>query len=120
MTTRVPESTSRTTALNSTSPTASQAHRPHEVGRIGGGERLVDEPGRLPVGLQGDLHLFEHSAFTHQSAAHHYPFFSRVVNCGGGADFPRLAADREEDVPDGLTGSHPDGNPILPPMITCY
>ena len=28
------------------------AHRPREVGRIGGGERLVEEPGRLPVGFQ--------------------------------------------------------------------
>ena len=38
----------------------------------------------------------------------------------GGADFPRLETSREEGVPDGLAGSHPDGNPIPPPTITCY
>ena len=65
---RVPGSISRATALNHPSPTAS--HRPHEVGRIGGGERLVDEPGRLPVGLQRDPHGIAWHALPHQVAPH--------------------------------------------------
>ena len=35
------------------------AHRPQEGGRIGRGERVLDEPGGLPVGLKRDLRFFE-------------------------------------------------------------
>ena len=41
------------------------AHRPQEIGCIGRGERIFDEPGSLPVGLQGDLRLFERDAPAH-------------------------------------------------------
>ena len=105
---RVPGSISRATALNHPSPTAS--HRPHEVGRIGGGERLVDEPGRLPVGLQRDPH----------GIATHQPRIRRLWIATPGADSSLLVTHRKEGLMDGLTGSHPDGNPIPPPMITCY
>ena len=37
-----------------------------------------------------------------------------------GADSSLLVTHRKEGLPDGLTGSHPDGNPIPPAMITCY
>ena len=36
----------------------------HEAGRIGAGERRVDEPGGLPVGLQRDTHGVEQHAQT--------------------------------------------------------
>ena len=75
------------------------AHRPYEVGRIGPGEHLFDEPGLLPVGLQRDLHLFEHSAPAHQSAHHPHRFLSQVVEGRRRADSSRLAASRENEHP---------------------
>ena len=85
----------------------SAAHRPQEIGRIGRGERLFDEPGSLPVGLQRNLRLFERDAPAHQLAAHLHRFLSQVVKGRRGADSSLLAAHREEDVPDGWAGSHP-------------
>ena len=82
------------------------AHRSREVGRIGYRERLVDEPGRLPVGLQRNLHLFEHNAPAHQSATHLYRFRSQVVDRDPRGDSSLLAAHREEGVPYGRAGPH--------------
>ena len=83
------------------------AHRPREGGRIGGGERLVDEPGRLPVGLQRDARGVEQHALPHQVAAQQARTRFQVVERDSGRDSSLLAAHREEGVADGRAGSHP-------------
>ena len=82
------------------------AHRPREAGRIGGGERRADEPGRLPVGLQRNLHLFEQHAAAHQSAAHLHRTRFQIVDGDPRGDSSLLAVHREEGVADGLAGPH--------------
>ena len=47
-------------------PGRGAAHRPHEIGRIGAGEQLLDVPGFLPVGLQGNLRLFAAALHAHR------------------------------------------------------
>ena len=86
------------------------AHRPHEIGRVGAGEHLLDELGLLPVGRQRDLHLFKHNAPFHQSAPDHHRFISQVTDGRRGADTLRLAASREDGVTYELAGPHP-GDP---------
>ena len=81
---RLPGSISRITALNSPSPTAS--HRSREVGCISGGERLVDEPGRLPVGLQRDARGVKQHALSHQVAAQQPRTRFQVVQRDSGRD----------------------------------
>ena len=88
------------------------AHRPHEVGRVGRGEHIFNEPGGLPVGLQMNLHLFQRDAPAHQVATHPHRFRSQVVQRRRRADSPCLAAGREQDIPDGFAGPH-SGHPDL-------
>ena len=52
---RLAASSSTATPVNRPPSGAVQRTDPREVGRIGVGERLVDEPGCLPVGLQRAL-----------------------------------------------------------------
>ena len=60
-------------------------------------ERVFDKPGGLPVGLQGDLHRFEHNARAHQVATHPHRFRFQVVEGNPRVDSSRLAAGREKD-----------------------
>ena len=108
---RLPRSISRATAVNSP-PGPSATHRRQEVQRVGRGERILDEPGGLPVGFKGDLYLFERDAPAHQPEVHPNRFRSQVVEGCRRADASRLAAGREEDIPDGWAGFHP-GDPDL-------
>ena len=83
------------------------AHRPTEVRRVGRGERIFDEPGRLPVGLQMNLHFFQRDPSAHQSAPHPQRFRFQVMKGRRRADSSRLAAHREEGVAGGLARPHP-------------
>ena len=82
------------------------AHRPREVGRIGGGERRINEPGRLPVGRQRNRHLFEHGTRAQQFATHLHRFLFQVVDRDPGGDSSLPAAHREDGVSDGWAGLH--------------
>ena len=79
---RLPGSISRATALNSPSPTASQRTDPAKSDVSVRGERLVDEPGRLPVGLQGETHEVAQHALPPQVAPHQPRTRFQVVDRG--------------------------------------
>ena len=76
----------------------------------GGGEHVFEVPRRLPVGLQGNLRLFDRHAAAHQAATHPQRFLFQVVDGDPGVDAALPAAGREQDVPDGGAGAHP-GHP---------
>ena len=73
-------------------PWRTAAHRPCEVGRIGVGERLVDKPGRLPVGLQRDARAVEQHTLSHQVAVHQPRTRFQVVERDPGVDSPSCGA----------------------------
>ena len=98
---RVPGSISRATAVNSPSPTASQRTDPTKSDVSVAGERLVDEPGRLPVGLQRETRGVAQHALSQQVAAHQRRTRFQVVDRDPRGDSSLLAAHREDGVADG-------------------
>ena len=96
---RLPASSSTATPVNG--PGAVQRTNPTKSDVSVAGEHLLDEPGVLPVGLQRDLHLFEHGALFHQPAAHHQLFRFQVADGCRRADSSRLAASWENSIPTG-------------------
>ena len=62
------------------------AHRPCEIGRIGGSERRVDKPGRLPVGRKGDTRGVAQHTLLHQFAPHDLRARFQVVDRDPGVD----------------------------------
>ena len=64
----------------------SAAHGPHKVRRLGRSEQLVDELGRLPVAVQGNIPFLQDLAVLHQLAADGHRILSQVANRGSGID----------------------------------
>ena len=85
---RVPGSISRATALNRPSPIASQRTDPTKSDVSVPGNACIDEPGRLPVGLQRETRGVAQHALAQQVAAHQpRTRFQVVERDPGGAAF---------------------------------
>ena len=81
-------------------PCRGAAHRPHEIGRIGAREHLVDEPGILAVGRQRDIRGVEPHALLHQVAPHQFRARFQVVDRNPRVEPVLLAPHRDDDLPE--------------------